>query len=163
MIKSDEIDPIQQKQIAEAKTHTSKYCFVQNATRGILVVWVRCTAYRILPESLRASSSARPRLWRWGNEEVVYFGFLFLLLAVVILLITGCPWFWKEGYVKNEPPEVNKVSGPDGEISENSSTFTWTGKEYDGTITKYEYRKDEGSWESNATNKIGRASCRERV
>ena len=78
--------------------------------------------------------------------------FLFLLLAVVILLITGCPWFWKEGYVKNEPPEVNKVSGPDGEISENSSTFTWTGKEYDGTITKYEYRKDEGSWESNATN-----------
>jgi len=52
----------------------------------------------------------------------------------------------------NTPPTVTKVSGPDGEISENSSTFTWTGSDSDGTIVKYEYRKDEGNWMSNGTS-----------
>ncbi|WP_367362589.1 hypothetical protein [Mesotoga sp.] len=52
----------------------------------------------------------------------------------------------------NASPTVTKVSGPNGEISESSSTFTWTGSDPDGTITKYEYRKDGGSWVSNGTS-----------
>jgi len=55
-------------------------------------------------------------------------------------------------YYLTDPPTVTKVSGPNGEISENSSTFSWTGSDPDGTITKYEYREDEGSWESNGTS-----------
>ncbi|MBN2231188.1 MAG: hypothetical protein JW779_16505, partial [Candidatus Thorarchaeota archaeon] len=52
----------------------------------------------------------------------------------------------------NSIPVVAKVSGPDGEVSESSSTFTWNGSDSDGTIVKYEYRKDEGSWMSNGTS-----------
>ncbi len=53
---------------------------------------------------------------------------------------------------QNEIPTVTKVSGPSGTISQSSSTFTWTGSDPDGTITKYEYRKDGGSWVSNGTS-----------
>ncbi|HOI64330.1 MAG TPA: SUMF1/EgtB/PvdO family nonheme iron enzyme [Mesotoga sp.] len=56
------------------------------------------------------------------------------------------------GRLDNSIPSVTKVSGPNGEISGNSSTFTWTGSDSDGTITKYEYRKDEGGWVSNGTS-----------
>ncbi len=71
---------------------------------------------------------------------------LFVLLTASMLLITGCP------RVQNKVPTVNKVSGPSGTISQSSSTFTWNGSDPDGTITKYEYRKDEGSWVSNGTS-----------
>jgi len=53
----------------------------------------------------------------------------------------------------NKDPTVTKVSGPSGTISQSSSTFTWNGSDPDGTITKYEYRKDGGSWVSNGTSK----------
>jgi peptide/nickel transport system substrate-binding protein len=76
-----------------------------------------------------------------------FFGVLLLvLLTVGIFLLTGCP------PRQNRPPTVAKVSGPNGDVSENSSTFTWTGSDPDGTIAKYEYRKDEGSWVSNGTS-----------
>jgi len=54
---------------------------------------------------------------------------------------------------ENKPPVVTKVSGPSEEVSESSSTFTWTGSDPDGTISKYEYRKDGGAWTSNGTSK----------
>ncbi|WP_367363344.1 LamG-like jellyroll fold domain-containing protein [Mesotoga sp.] len=56
------------------------------------------------------------------------------------------------GRLDNSIPSVTKVSGPNGEVSESSSTFTWSGSDSDGTITKYEYKKDEGSWVSNGTS-----------
>ncbi len=60
---------------------------------------------------------------------------------------------WEFTYQKeNEPPTVTKVSGPSEVVSESSSTFTWTGSDSDGTITKYEYRKDGGNWVSNGTS-----------
>ncbi len=52
----------------------------------------------------------------------------------------------------NASPTVTKVSGPSEVVSETSSTFTWSGSDSDGTITKYEYKKDEGSWVSNGTS-----------
>ncbi len=71
---------------------------------------------------------------------------LLVLLTASMLLITGCP------RVQNKVPIVNKVSGPSGTITQSSTTFSWTGNDSDGTITKYEYRKDEGSWVSNGTS-----------
>jgi len=71
---------------------------------------------------------------------------LLVLLAASMLLITGCP------RVQNKVPTVNKVSGPSGTITQSSTTFSWTGNDSDGTIAKYEYRKDEGSWVSNGTS-----------
>ena len=60
---------------------------------------------------------------------------------------------WEFNYDKpNEPPVVEKVSGPEGEIDQSSSTFTWTGDDPDGEIEKYEYRKDGGAWTSNGLN-----------
>ena len=53
---------------------------------------------------------------------------------------------------ENEPPVAEKVSGPEGEINQGSSTFTWTGDDPDGEIEKYEYRKDGGAWTSNGLN-----------
>ena len=52
----------------------------------------------------------------------------------------------------NKAPTITKASGP-GTISQSSSTFSWNGSDPDGTITKYEYRKDKGSWTSNGTSK----------
>jgi len=72
--------------------------------------------------------------------------FLFLLLAVVMILITGCP------FVKNKLPTATKVSGQEGNIDQNSSTFSWSGNDSDGTIAKYEYRKDGGAWTNHALN-----------
>ena len=70
-----------------------------------------------------------------------------MLIAAVMLFITGCP------PASNNLPTVIKVSGPSGTISQSSSTFSWNGSDSDGTITKYEYRKDGGSWTSNGTSK----------
>jgi len=72
--------------------------------------------------------------------------FLFLLLAVVILLIKECP------FVKNKLPTATKVSGQEGNIDQNSSTFSWSGNDQDGSIAKYEYRKDGGAWTNPALN-----------
>lgn len=72
---------------------------------------------------------------------------LLVLIAVVVLFITGCP------PVPNTLPTITKASGPSGTISQNSGTFSWNGSNPGGTITKYEYRKDGGSWVSNGTSK----------
>lgn len=56
------------------------------------------------------------------------------------------------GRLDNSIPSVTKVSGPNGEVSVSSSMFSWNGSDSDGTITKYEYRKDEASWVSNGTS-----------
>ncbi|WP_147433205.1 SUMF1/EgtB/PvdO family nonheme iron enzyme, partial [Mesotoga sp. BH458_6_3_2_1] len=71
---------------------------------------------------------------------------LLVLIAAVVLFITGCP------PVPNTLPTITKVSGPSGTISQSSSTFSWNGSDPDGTITKYEYRKDGGNWVSNGTS-----------
>jgi len=71
---------------------------------------------------------------------------LFVLLTASMLLITGCP------RVQNKVPIVNKVSGPSGTITQSSTTFSWTVSNFDGTITKYEYRKDEASWTNHGLN-----------
>ena len=55
--------------------------------------------------------------------------------------------------VGNKFPTVTIVSGPSGTISQSSSAFSWNGSDPDGTITKYEYRKDGGTWTSNGTSK----------
>jgi len=60
---------------------------------------------------------------------------------------------WEFNYDKpNELPVVAKVSGPEEEIDQSSSTFTWSGNDPDGTIAKYEYRKDGGAWTNNGLN-----------
>ena len=71
---------------------------------------------------------------------------LLATLTIGILLLTGCP------PRQNRPPTVTKVSGPTGEVSRSSSTFTWSGSDPDGTITKYEYRKDGGVWTEHGLN-----------
>ncbi|WP_367362594.1 ABC transporter substrate-binding protein [Mesotoga sp.] len=71
---------------------------------------------------------------------------LLVLLAASMLLITGCP------RVQNKVPTVNKVSGPSGTISQSSTTFSWNGSNFDGTIVRYEYRKDGASWTNHGLN-----------
>jgi len=70
-----------------------------------------------------------------------------VLLAALMIFITGCP------RVQNKVPTVIKVSGPSGTISQRNSTFSWNGSDPDGTITKYEYKKDGDSWVSSGTSK----------
>ena len=71
---------------------------------------------------------------------------LLVFIAAVLLFITGClP-------VPNTLPTISKSSGPSGTISQSSSTFSWNGNDPDGTISKYEYRKDGGSWKSDVYN-----------
>jgi hypothetical protein len=69
-----------------------------------------------------------------------------LLLAAVILLITGCP------SVLNKLPTVSKVGGPEGTINQRNSTFSWSGSNPYGSIAKYEYRKDGGAWTDHGLN-----------
>jgi len=69
-----------------------------------------------------------------------------LLIAVVMLLVTGCP------FVKDKLPTISKVSGPEGNIDLTNSTFTWSGNDPYGSIAKYEYRKDGGAWTNHALN-----------
>jgi len=78
---------------------------------------------------------------------------LLVLIAVLMLFITGCP------LVPNKLPSITKVSGPSGIIYQISSTFSWSGSDPDGTIAKYEYRKDEGSWVGNGTSTSYTWSC----
>ncbi|HOX65700.1 MAG TPA: hypothetical protein PLB79_07775, partial [Thermotogota bacterium] len=49
----------------------------------------------------------------------------------------------------NQSPMVNIQGGPDGATGESAATFTWTGRDNDGTIEGYEIKKDEGGWTSN--------------
>ncbi|AFK07322.1 hypothetical protein BG32_01665 [Mesotoga sp. HF07.pep.5.2.highcov] len=65
---------------------------------------------------------------------------LLVLIAAVVLFISRCP------PVPNTLPTITKASSPSGAISQNSSTFSWNGSDPDGTISKYEYRKDGDSW-----------------
>lgn len=71
---------------------------------------------------------------------------LLVLIAVVMLLLTGCP------PIPNKLPSITKVSGPSGIIYRINSTFSWSGNDPDGTIAKYEYRKDGGSWIDHGLN-----------
>jgi formylglycine-generating enzyme required for sulfatase activity len=70
---------------------------------------------------------------------------LLMLIAAVMLFITGCP------PASNNLPTVIKVSGPSGTISQSSSTFSWNGSDSDGTIESYEYKKDSSVWVSIGT------------
>jgi len=50
---------------------------------------------------------------------------------------------------QNNPlPELIKVSGPSATTEASKCSFSWTGTD-DGTITSYEYRKNNGSWSVN--------------
>ena len=72
---------------------------------------------------------------------------IFVLIAIILFFILISR--------NNSPviPTVTRANGPSGPISQSSSTFSWNGSDPDGTITKYEYRKDKGSWTSNGTSK----------
>jgi len=74
------------------------------------------------------------------NRSISISILLLVLLAALMILITGCP------RVQNKVPTVNKVSGPEGNIDQSSSTFSWSGNDPDGSVAKYEYRKDGGAW-----------------
>ena len=58
---------------------------------------------------------------------------------------------WLFSLSPNQPPVVEKVSGPDNweSIDENSATFEWSGTdEMQGRdIKKYQIKKDEGNWQ----------------
>ncbi len=73
---------------------------------------------------------------------------LLLSLLVIVFLLSGCPGLFD----KNQPPVVQKVSGPEGTIDQSSSTFVWSGNDPDGSIEKYEYRKDGGAWTDHSLN-----------
>jgi len=52
----------------------------------------------------------------------------------------------------NIPPVIEKVSGMEGAIGEDSNAFSWDGDDPDGSIALYEYRKDGGSWTDQGLN-----------
>jgi len=70
---------------------------------------------------------------------------LLLILSVVVFLI-GFP-----KTKENQPPVIEKVSGPEGVIHQSMITFTWSGDDPDGEIVLYEFRKDGGDWEGHGT------------
>jgi len=67
---------------------------------------------------------------------------IFILSLSLIFLLLGCP-------VVNKSPEVTKLDGASGKVTEDSCTFQWSGSDADGSIIRYEYRKDFADWESN--------------
>ncbi len=67
---------------------------------------------------------------------------MFILSLSLIFLLLGCP-------VVNKSPEVTKLDGASGKVTEDSCTFQWSGSDGDGSIIRYEYRKDFTEWESN--------------
>jgi len=71
---------------------------------------------------------------------------LILIVIGLLLVLTGCP------PNPNKPPTVTKLSGPEGTIDQINSTFSWSGNDPDGSISKYEYRKDGGAWTNHALN-----------
>lgn len=52
----------------------------------------------------------------------------------------------------NTPPSVSITSGPTGTITVNSATFTWTGSDPDGTISKYYYELDDSTPDNSTTS-----------
>lgn len=68
---------------------------------------------------------------------------LFLSLLIIFsLFLISC------ANKPNQPPTIQKVSGPDdGDYVENSTqTFEWSANDTDGTIVGYEYLKNSGFW-----------------
>jgi hypothetical protein len=80
----------------------------------------------------------------WGVLVMKKRKILVIVIAALVILaiLTGCP------QKNNEQPIITKESGPSGTIDESSSTFKWSGNDPDGSIEKYYYRKDGGSWYS---------------
>jgi len=60
----------------------------------------------------------------------------------LIFLLVGCP-------AVNKSPEVVKLDGASGKVAADSWTFLWSGSDADGSIIRYEFRKDFADWESN--------------
>jgi len=69
---------------------------------------------------------------------------LAILILTAIVFLTGCP------KKENQPPVVQKASGLEGIVETTTGTFTWSGDDPDGTIKKYECRKDGLIWEDVA-------------
>ncbi|HNS76818.1 MAG TPA: Two component regulator three Y domain protein, partial [Mesotoga prima] len=67
---------------------------------------------------------------------------LFVLSLSLIFLLVGCP-------AVNKSPEVVKLDGASGKVAADSWTFLWSGSDADGSIIRYEFRKDFADWESN--------------
>lgn len=71
--------------------------------------------------------------------------FYMLVIAIALFTLTGCP------KPANLLPTVTGVTGPAGYIHQDNGTFTWSGNDPDGSIARYEYKKDNGEWTSNGT------------
>lgn len=67
-----------------------------------------------------------------------------ILLIIAIVFLTGCP------KKENQLPVIQKVSGLEGIVEVTTGSFVWNGNDPDGTIDKYECRKDGSIWEDNA-------------
>lgn len=52
----------------------------------------------------------------------------------------------------NQPPVITKVGGLEGSTLEKTNIFGWSGNDPDGSIIKYQYRKDSGSWVNHGMN-----------
>ncbi|HRX66578.1 MAG TPA: Two component regulator three Y domain protein, partial [Mesotoga sp.] len=72
---------------------------------------------------------------------------LFVLSLSLIFLLLGCP-------AMNKSPEVVKLDGANGKVTTSSCTFLWSGSDTDGSIIRYEYRKDSADWESNGNETV---------
>jgi len=83
-------------------------------------------------------------LWKWGNEEMVYFNF-------VVCTANGFNVSYHRMSTCSEQTVI-KVTGPSGTITQSSTTFSWTESNFNGTIVKYEYRKDGASWTNHGLN-----------
>ena len=62
------------------------------------------------------------------------------------LLLVFCLFFISCANKPNQPPTIQKVSGPSGFVNSSTQTFEWTGNDPDGEITGYEYLKNSGFW-----------------
>lgn len=49
-------------------------------------------------------------------------------------------------FIENILPIINKLSGPSGEVTENTQTFRWDSYDIDGYIAGIMIRKDESTW-----------------
>ena len=72
---------------------------------------------------------------------------LFVLSLSLIFLLVGCP-------AVNKSPEVVKLDGASGKVAADSWTFLWSGSDADGSIIRYEFRKDFADWESNGNETV---------
>jgi len=70
-------------------------------------------------------------------------GTLLVFAIAVALLFISC----ENGIpLQNVEPDIVKVQGASGTVTEDTITFEWQGVDMDGTVAAYEYRKDGGSW-----------------